>query len=170
MEKLGEEFYSRDSLEVARDCVGKLLCRRLPDGSVMRLRISEAEAYRGEWDSACHASRGKTARSAMLWEKPGTVYVYLCYGMHWMLNVITGEEGEAQGVLIRACLEAPGPGRLTKRLRIGRELNGGSFLGSELWLEDNGSRPDVMTAPRVGIDYAAEQDRSAPWRFIGKFR
>ena len=169
MKKLHEEFYARDSLAVARGCVGKLIAHRLPDGIIIRLRISEAEAYRGEADTACHASRGKTPRSAMLWEKPGTIYVYLCYGMHWMLNVITGREGEPQGVLIRACLEAPGPGRLTKKLRIGKELNGGSFLGSELWLEDDGARPEIVAAPRVGIDYAAPEDRDAPWRFIGKF-
>ena len=112
MERLGQDFFARDCLEVAPAMVGKLLFCASADGPRC-LRITETEAYRGTEDTACHASRGKTQRNKLLWYAPGTVYVYLCYGIHWMLNAITGEEGQPQGVLIRACEGYPGPGRLT---------------------------------------------------------
>lgn len=166
MDRLGEEFFARDCLELAPELVGKILVHRAGD-ELLRLRVTETEAYRGQEDTACHASKGKTPRNSILWEKPGTVYVYLCYGMHWLLNVISGREGEPQGVLIRACEGYPGPGRLTKYLKIGREQNGSSFIDSpELWFEDDGLRPKIRTDKRVGIGYASEKDQARPWRFI----
>lgn len=167
MEKLGAAFFARNCLKVAPELVGKLICRRLPDGEIIRLRITEAEAYNGAEDTACHASKGRTARSEMLWHAPGTVYIYLCYGMHWMLNVITGAEGDPQGVLIRACADYNGPGKLTKRLQLDKSLNGNSFIDSEeLWFENDGYCPPLRTDKRVGIDYAAPVDRERQWRFI----
>lgn len=166
MDRLGEEFFARDCLELAPELVGKILFHRVGD-ELLSLRVTETEAYRGCEDTACHASKGRTARNSVLWEKPGTVYVYLCYGVHWLLNVISGREGQPQGVLIRACEGYPGPGRLTKYLRIGREQNGRSFVGSdELWFADDGLRPEIRTAPRVGIGYASEEDQARLWRFI----
>ena len=99
MKKLGEEFFHRDCLEVAPDLVGKVIVSRI-NGEEVRVRISETEAYRGEEDTACHAHKGRTPRTEVLYGKSGTVYVYLCYGMHWLMNVITGEEGQPQGVLL----------------------------------------------------------------------
>ena len=115
MARLQEAFYRRECLEVARELVGKVLVRQTAEGT-LRLRISETEAYCGEADTACHAHKGRTKRTEVLYADAGTVYVYLCYGMHWLMNVITGEKDDPQGVLIRACAEAPGPGKLTKRL------------------------------------------------------
>jgi DNA-3-methyladenine glycosylase len=131
-----------------------------------RLRISETEIYWGISDTACHASEGRTARNEVLWAKAGTVYVYLCYGMHWMLNIITGEEGDPQGVLIRACLEAPGPGKLTKALGITKEYDRQSILTtSDLWIEDDGFRCEIETDTRVGIGYASPEDQAKLWRY-----
>ena len=108
MKPLPYEFYHRPCLEVAPDLVGKVLVH-----NGQRLRISETEAYCGENDTACHAHKGRTKRTEVLYADAGTVYIYLCYGMHWMLNIITGDKEDPQGVLIRACAEAPGPGMLT---------------------------------------------------------
>ncbi len=161
-------FYHRPCLEVARDLVGKVLVHKTPDGE-LRLRISETEGYCGVADTACHAHRGRTKRTEVLYADAGTVYIYLCYGMHWLLNIVTGDENDPQAVLIRACVEAPGPGRLTKRLGITGELNRSSVLtGGSLWIEDDGFSCDVATAKRVGIGYAREEDQEKLWRFIMK--
>ena len=101
--RLERDFFSRDVLEVAPDLVGKLVAHRVGD-EILRLRISETEAYRGEEDTACHAHRGRTKRTDILYRQPGTIYLYLCYGIHWLLNLVTGEEEQPQAVLVRACL------------------------------------------------------------------
>ena len=97
MTRLPYEFYHRHALEVAPDLVGKILVC-----GDKRLRISETEAYCGVADTACHAHKGRTKRTEVLYADAGTVYVYLCYGMHWLMNVITGDADDPQGVLIRA--------------------------------------------------------------------
>ena len=164
--RLERDFFARDVLEVAPDLLGKLVVHRTEHG-ILRLRITETEAYRGEQDTACHAHRGRTRRTETLYGPPGTLYVYLCYGIHWMLNLVTGREGQPQAVLVRACLTAQGPGRLTKALQVTGALNGqDAARSSELWLEDDGMRCRVKTAPRVGIGYASPEDRQRPWRFI----
>jgi len=163
--RLGTEFFARDCLEAAPELVGKLLVRALPDGKLLRLRITETEAYRGEEDSACHAHRGRTRRTEVLYGAPGTIYIYLCYGIHWMLNVVTGRENEAQGILIRACEGAAGPGRLTKAMSIDGSLNRSSVLGDALWFEDDGLRAAYTCDRRVGIGYASEEDQARLWRF-----
>ena len=159
------DFYSRDCLEAAPDLVGKLLIRTLPD-STLTLRITETEAYRGEEDTACHASKGRTPRTEMLYREAGTIYVYLCYGIHNMMNIITGIKDQPQGVLIRACEIYDGPGKLTKKLMIDRTLNGQSIIGNPaLTVADDGFRPRIITKKRVGIDYATEEYRNKLWRF-----
>ena len=163
--KLGEAFFHRPCLTVAQALVGKILAHRLPDGTVLRLRISETEAYCGEADTACHAHKGRTKRTEVLYAEAGTIYVYLCYGIHWLLNVVTGDAEDPQAVLIRACVEAPGPGKLTKALGITGDLNRGSVLGDELWVEDDGFACDVVTDKRVGIGYASQEDQDRLWRF-----
>lgn len=151
---------------MAAALVGKLLCRRLPDGSVKKLRITETEAYLGVDDTACHAHKGKTKRSEMLWHDGGTVYVYLCYGIHNLMNVISGTEGDPQGVLIRCCEGFDGPGKLTKALQIDRSLNGSDILSDDgLWVEDDGKEVNIILDKRVGIAYAQEKDREALLRF-----
>lgn len=161
MNRLPYEFYHRHALEVAPDLVGKIIVC-----GDTRLRISETEAYCGESDTACHASKGRTPRNEVLYADAGTIYVYLCYGIHWMLNVITGDENDPQGVLIRACVDAPGPGRLTKKLGITKEFNRQSILTCpNLWIEDDGQKFDIETDKRVGIGYASQEDQDALWRF-----
>ncbi len=161
MKPLPYEFYHRPCLEVAPDLVGKVLVH-----NGQRLRISETEAYCGENDTACHAHKGRTKRTEVLYADAGTVYIYLCYGMHWMLNIITGDKEDPQGVLIRACAEAPGPGMLTKKLGITGALNRSSAVNAPtLWIEDDGFRCQILTDKRVGIGYAAPEDRDRLWRF-----
>ena len=163
---IDREFYRQDSVSLARALVGKILVRRLPDGTELRLRITETEAYTGVDDTACHAHKGKTQRTEVLWRDGGTIYVYLCYGMHNMMNIVSGSEGDAQAVLIRCCEGYPGPGRLTKALRITRSLNGEDMLSSsELWLEDDGMKVNITPDKLVGIDYAEDADRNALLRF-----
>ena len=161
MDRLDDHFFHRPCPEVARDLVGKLLVYR---GQC--LRISETEVYCGENDTACHASKGRTKRTEVMYMSAGTVYVYLCYGMHWMLNIVTGEEHQPEAVLIRSCEEAGGPGKLTKALGITGEQNRSSVVTSEdLWIGDDGFRCEVETAKRVGIGYASQEDQDRLWRF-----
>ena len=168
--RLGSGFFSRDALDVAPALLGKALVRSYPDGSERRLLITETEVYRGEEDTACHAHRGRTKRTEMLYRPGGAVYVYLCYGIHWLLNVITGPEDFPQGVLIRACLGFEGPGKLTKRLDITGEFNGADIASSSLLrIEDEGRKVYITTDKRVGIAYADEADRDRLWRFKARF-
>ena len=158
--KLSYDFYHRPCLEVARDLVGKVLvCGE------NRLRISETEAYVGESDTACHAHKGRTKRTEVMYMEASTIYIYLCYGVHWLLNIVTGEENQPEAVLIRACVDANGPGKLTKRLGITGELNRISICGEELYIIDDGFLCEVTTDKRVGIGYASQEDQNRPWRF-----
>ena len=161
MKRLPYSFFHRPCLEVAQDLVGKQLVFR---GNA--LRICETEAYCGEADTACHASKGRTRRTEVLYADAGTVYVYLCYGVHWLLNIITGDAEDPQGVLIRACMGADGPGKLTKKLGITGERNWANAVTSDvLWVEDDGFRCEIETDKRVGIGYASQEDQDRPWRF-----
>ncbi len=161
MQRLNYDFFHRPCLEVAHDLVGKLL---IHNGEM--LRISETEAYCGEADTACHAHKGRTKRTEVMYGDAGTIYIYLCYGMHWLLNIVTGEKEQPEAVLIRACVEALGPGRLTKKLGITGTLNGKSVVDSEeLWLADDGFVCNVSTDKRVGIGYASQEDQERLWRF-----
>jgi DNA-3-methyladenine glycosylase len=148
-------------LEVARDLVGKVLVC-----GDQRLRISETEAYVGESDTACHAHKGRTGRTEVMYMEAGTIYIYLCYGVHWLLNIVTGEENEPEAVLIRACLEANGPGKLTKALGITGEHNRKHICReADFFIEDDGFRCEVTAHKRVGIGYASREDQDKPWRF-----
>ena len=164
MQRLDDPFFHRDCPEVARDLVGKILVHRTAQGEKL-LRITETEVYRGEEDTACHAHRGRTKRTEVLYASAGTVYVYLCYGMHWMLNIVTGEEEQPQAVLIRACEGAAGPGKLTKALGITGELNRKDVFTSDLWIEDDGMRCAIVPDRRVGIGYASQEDQDRLWRY-----
>ena len=167
--QLKVDFYTHPATELAPLLLGKLLCRRLPDGSVLRRRIIETECYFGEQDSACHASRGRTPRTDTLYMHGGVAYVYLCYGMHELFNVVTGPEDHPEAVLIRGVENAPGPGRATKLLGITRVYNRLPLSADTgLWIEDDGARPEYTTAPRVGIGYATPEDQARLWRYIIK--
>ena len=163
--RVGAGFFAGDVLDVAPALLGKILVRKL-DGAELRLRITETEAYRGEEDTACHAHRGKTPRAEVLYRAPGTLYLYLCYGVHWMLNLVTGAEGTPQATLIRAGEGVAGPGRLTKYLCLDKRYNGLSVDSlRDFWIEDDGARPAYRAAARVGIGYADEADREKLWRY-----
>ena len=166
---IGRGFYLKPAYEAAKTICGKILCVRQKDGLVIRRRIIETECYFGEEDSACHAHRGRTKRTEVMYHEGGVAYVYLCYGIHNMLNIVTGPEGHPQAVLIRAVEGATGPGKLTNLLGIDLSFNGISFLDSDLiWLEDDSSQPSLSSSPRVGISYATEEDRNRLWRFVVK--
>ena len=169
MERLDSKFYMQDALVVAPQLLGKFLVRKLDDGSIIRYRITETEAYVGEEDSACHARFGKTKRTAILYEKGGYAYVYLCYGIHYLFNVVTGDEDNPQAILIRAVEGYEGPGKLTKALKIDKHLNGVDLTTSnQVWIEDDNFKTDYITKKRVGIDYASEPYKSIEWRFMTK--
>jgi len=160
------DFYHRDCLDVAAQLVGKLLVHRTPEG-ILRLRITETEAYRGQEDTACHAHKGRTKRTEIMYGPAGHAYIYLCYGIHWLMNVVTGDLDSPQAVLIRACEEAAGPGKLTKALKITGLENGCSITGdTDLWIEDDGFSCQVDTKKRVGIAYASQEDQDRLWRFV----
>lgn len=162
-------FYRRPTPEVARDLLGQTLCRRLPDGAVLRRRITETEAYDGFEDRASHAHRGPTPRNRVMFGPPGRAYVYLCYGVHWLLNFTTREAGYPAAVLLRGVEGAPGPGRLTRFLRVDRRHNTLPLYKSRgLWVETAPAPPgaEIAAGPRVGIDYAGAEWMKMPWRFV----
>lgn len=164
--RLGRKDLCRPATELAPALVGKLLCRRIGE-EVFRYRITETECYFGQEDTACHASKGKTERTKVLYEQGGTAYVYLCYGMHSLFNVVTGKKGHPEAVLIRGITGYNGPGKLTRAMKIDRELNGEDLVNSrKLWLEDDGCTPAYTCAKRVGIDYATQEYRDILWRYI----
>lgn len=168
--RLDPWWFDRPATILAPLLLGKWLCRRLPDGTVLRRRITETECYFGEEDTACHAHKGRTKRTETLYRPGGIAYVYLCYGIHALLNVVTGDEGHPEAVLIRGVEGASGPGRVTRALSITCADNRAPLTEEYgLWLEDDGtSVPPHVALPRVGIDYAAPKDRERPWRYLVK--
>ena len=169
IQRLTDADYRVDAETMAKTLLDAWLCRRLDDGTVMRRRITETEAYCGEEDTACHAHKWRTPRTDVMYSPGGCAYVYLCYGMHEMLNVVTGPEERPEAVLIRGVECAEGPGRLTKLLKIDRSLNREDLVRSNrLWLESDGARVKFTAAPRIGIAYASKRDQKRKWRFTLK--
>jgi len=187
MSVLPRDFYGRPTLDVARGLLGKMLVRELSEGRVS-LRIVETEAYIGENDLACHASKGMTARNQVMFGEPGHAYVYLIYGMYNCLNIVTEKGGFPAAVLIRAgepvdgekimadrrpkakkpCGIASGPGRLCDAMDITRKLNGADVcIKDGLYVEEGPTVEEVVACPRIGVDYAGE-DALRPWRFYDK--
>ena len=189
MSRLDLSFYRRTApLTVSRDLLGKVLCSNI-DGVLTRAVIAETEAYVGPDDRASHAwNNRRTKRTEPIFADGGIAYVYLCYGIHHMFNVVSGREDQPHAILVRAgrCLEGldvmlerrgkaredrtllGGPGSLGKALGITTALTGTSLLGDELWIEDHGLEvPEdaVAVGPRIGIDYAGE-DALLPYRFV----
>lgn len=184
---LNRNFFSRPTLTVSRELLGQRLVRKL-NGQRLSGLIVETEAYIGPSDTASHASKGRTARTEVMFGPPGLAYIYLIYGMYYMLNLVTEQTDFPAAVLIRAIepqegievmqsnrlLASPaprltnGPGKLCQALAIDKSLHGWDVTaGQQLWLESAPAVPDddVATGPRVGIDYAHPTDRDAPWRF-----
>ena len=132
-----------------------------------RYMVTEVEAYRGSEDKACHASKGRTARTEIMYHEGGRLYVYLIYGMYWMLNVVTGGENNPQAVLIRGVENLPGPGKLTRSFGIDRTFYGEDLtISDRIWFEDSGVKPIIKTGERIGIDYAGEYWRIKALAFL----
>ncbi len=194
MKKLPRDFFDRDTVLVARELLGQHIVRVLPDGTPLVCRITETEAYVGPVDKACHAYGYRyTPRNATMFARPGTAYVYLIYGMHHCLNLVTEQEGEPCAVLLRGaqpvksadiisnfrfgckCREQSpyqkkhfldGPGKLCQGLALTRAQDGLDLLGNELYLSPT-LPPDpahIRVGKRIGIDYAQEA-ADFPWRF-----
>jgi DNA-3-methyladenine glycosylase len=165
--RLSSDFYKNNALWLAENLLGKTLVRCFDDGRIEKYIITETEAYGGEEDLACHASKGKTARTEVMYHAGGEIYVYLIYGIYWMLNFVSGQENEPQAVLIRGLKGIDGPGRVGKTLKLDKSFYAESLLTSNrIWLEDAPAAISFKTAPRVGIDYAGEIWKNKPWRFI----
>ena len=169
MSRLPVEFYRQDAVAVAEKLLGKVLVRKWDDGTVSQYRITATEAYLGAEDLACHASKGRTPRTDVMFGDGGAVYVYLIYGIYWMLNVVTGTEDHPQAVLICGIDEVIGSGRVGKKLLIDKSFYGEKLLDSDrIWIEDRDEIPEFEAMPRVGIDYAGEIWKNKPWRFVIK--
>jgi DNA-3-methyladenine glycosylase len=167
MAVLSAEFFDRPADTVACDLIGCRLNWRRGDNSDSRI-ITETEAYVGAHDLASHAARGRTKRNEALFGEPGIFYVYFVYGMHWMLNVVTGPIDYPAAVLIRAVEGIVGPARLTKAMGVTGTLNGkqasrqnGVWFSEELKLP----RKSVIRSPRIGVDYAGPEWSQKPYRF-----
>ena len=163
---LPQSFFNRPVVTVAKDLIGCYLVR-----NDERHMITETEAYDGCDDLACHASKGRTKRTEVMFGPPGHMYVYLIYGMYWMLNIITGKEGYPAGVLIRGIEKVSGPGRVTKKLGITGALHG-KKLGEEsgVWIEEGIKIPKnkIEKTARIGVDYAGPIWAKKEWRFVLK--
>jgi DNA-3-methyladenine glycosylase len=175
--RLARADFEGSTLRVARGLLGKFIVHR-HRGRRITAMIAEVEAYKGPGDRASHAYGGRrTPRVEPLWREGGTVYVYLVYGMHWLLNFSTAGAGKPEGVLVRGVLVdvrggrvlISGPGRVTRHLRIDKRLDGADAVTSaRLWIEDRGIRVParrVRKGPRVGVDYAGRYWAARPWRF-----
>ncbi len=182
--KISRSFYEQPTVDVARRLLGKYLVRKHPDGKTVG-RIVETEAYVGPHDLACHAARGRTARTEIMFGRAGYAYVYFIYGVYYCLNVVTEEVDHASAVLIRA-LEpvegieimkrrrrteetrnlASGPGKLCQAFAIDKSLNGADVCGKLLYVENRGEpAPKILARPRIGVDYAGKW-KDKPWRFL----
>jgi len=163
-----DEVRSRDTVELARWLLGKTLVRTR-GAKRLAATITEVEAYDGERDLACHASRGRTPRTDVMYGAGGVWYVYFVYGMHSMLNLVTGPEGYPAAVLIRGLDAVSGPGRLTRAFSVDLRLNRAvASPESGLHLEDPGiliPRKRILATPRIGVDYAGPVWSAKPWRF-----
>jgi DNA-3-methyladenine glycosylase len=182
--KLPRSFYERDTVDVAKQLLGKYLVRKHPQGSTVG-RIVETEAYIGPHDLACHAAKGRTARTEVMFGPAGHAYVYFVYGVHYMLNLVTEAADHPAAVLIRA-LEpiegvelmehrrmtenrrnlCSGPGKLCQAFAIDRSLNAADLCGDVVYIEDRGEpKPRFLAKPRIGVDYAGKW-KDKPFRFL----
>jgi DNA-3-methyladenine glycosylase len=165
---LPADFFDRPADRVARELLGALVVVRGPDGRPTRHVVFETEAYLGAHDLACHGSKGMTRRNAVMFGPAGRWYVYLCYGMHWMLNIVTGPEGVPAAVLIRGAGDFIGPGRVTRALGIDKSFDGlAASRPTGLWFETGEliSPRRITRTPRIGVGYAGEWAEK-PLRFV----
>lgn len=167
---LAPSFFERSTLKVAQELLGKFLVMQDRAGEKRALMVNEVEAYVGPHDLACHAARGKTPRTQVMFGPPGHFYVYFVYGMHWMLNIVTEKEGYPAAVLIRGTGELRGPARLTKFLGIDRRFNGlVATPKNGLWFEGRNvvfPKNSIQKTPRIGVSYAGPVWAAKPYRLV----
>lgn len=165
---LNQKFFNKSAVSTAKKLLGKFLVRKIGKRKLIFM-ITEVEAYDGFKDRASHASRGKTKRNFPMFGPAGFWYVYFTYGMHWMLNIVTGKKNYPAAVLIRGLENITGPARLTKKLKItGKFNNLPANKKTGLWIEDRGLRvnpAEIKSGPRVGVDYAGPYWSKKRWRF-----
>ena len=156
-----EKFFKTDTITLAQNLIGKWIETTI-NGKVVKAQISETEAYLGVEDSACHSYKNKrTNRTEQMYKVGGTIYIYLCYGLHYLFNIVSREENQPEAVLIRAVVGATGPAKTTKLLNIDKSLNGQSIINnSHICIKDDGKKYKYSTSTRVGIDYALAKDKS----------
>ena len=165
--RIDKDFFTGDVLEIAPALLGMKLVVLTGQEQPVSYMITETEAYRGEKDLACHVSRGRTARTEVMYREGGLLYIYLCYGIHWMLNIVTGYPEQPQAALIRGVEGISGPGRLTKALGIDKSFYGEDLTTSpRIWLENSVRRPSYKTTRRIGVNYAGPIWKNKPWRFL----
>lgn len=166
---LPKEFFNRKTALVAKELLGKSLIRK-QGGGITSYTITEVEAYIGPHDLASHSSKGRTTRTEIMYMDPGTIYVYLIYGMHYMLNIVTEEKGYPAAILIRGIEGVAGPGKVAKQLSIDKRLNGIQLSKKAgVWIEDTGntlSPKDIQATPRIGVAYAGDIWAHKKLRFI----
>ncbi len=168
MKKINDvKFFRKDSIGLAKSLIGKWIETNI-NGKKVMAQIKETEAYLGITDSACHSYKGKrTKRTETMFMNGGTIYIYLCYGLHCLFNIVSGKKEEPEAVLIRALVEADGPAKATKYLNINQSLNGESVINNpKICFYDDGKNYYYTTAKRIGIDYALDKDKNALLRFI----
>lgn len=167
------KFYNRKTLIVAKNLLGKFLVRQYR-GRKISAMITEVEAYDGRKDKASHAYRGITKRNKVMFGPAGRWYVYLIYGMYWLINIITGPENYPAGVLIRGVEGASGPGRVGKKFHVDGKLTGKPAVKkSGMWIEDRGikiSKSQIKATPRIGVDYAGPVWSKKHYRFLLKHK
>ncbi len=174
MNIIGKKFFERDTLEVAKDLLGCFLVRKIGNKTI-RAMIVDVEAYVGEDDLACHASKGRTPRSEVLYGEAGRAYVYLIYGMYYIMNVVTEKKNFPSAVMIRAVLidgvdykKTNGPGKVCRELKIDKKFHNFDLTkGDKFWLEkgEKINAENIVAAKRVGIDYA-RHCKDYLWRFM----
>ena len=166
---LDKNFFEKSTLKIAENLLGKYLVSKIGRKEIA-LKINEVEAYDGFEDKASHAHKGKTERNKIMFGEAGNWYVYLVYGIHNMLNIVTGEKDYPAAILIRGVGDMNGPGKLTKFLKINKELNGkNASLETRLWFEDRGevvNKKKIKRTSRIGVDYAGPIWAKKNYRFI----
>lgn len=166
LSRLNKDFYRRDALQIAPELLGKQIKRYISPNLESNYIISEIEIYRGEDDLACHASKGRTERTEIMYQPGGKVYMYLIYGIHWMFNIVTGQANQPQAILIRGIDKIIGPGKVSGKLHLDKSFYGEDLTNSDrLWINDKPSPNKFYRSKRIGIDYAGEYWRNKDWRF-----
>lgn len=168
--KLYSSFFTQDAFELAPVILGKYIVRKFEDGTIFKTQITEVEVYYGEDDLACHASKGRTPRTEVMYHGGGCIYVYLIYGMYWLINIVTGPKDHPQALLIRGLKGIAGPGRVGKILKLDKSFYGEDLTKSKrLWIEvesedADGSKIKYKKLKRVGITYAGKWANKL-WRY-----